>query len=298
MLDFPVSGVETWWWFPLLVAFCISATTSLGGLSGAFLLLPFQVSVLGFTGPAVSSTNLLYNVVATPAGVVAIIREKRMVWPLALVLGAGTLIGVFLGAYVRIALLPDVRGFKLFVAMVLLYIAGRLLHSALQRTSARKAAPTDRFEVTNTRVTLRHIGFSFHGDEYQLSTPFIFLLSAVVGVVGTTYGIGGGAIIAPFLVSVFRVPVYAISGPAFLSTFISSVGGVVAYSLFDLLGLSHGLNLHPDWLLGVLLGIGGFCGIYLGSRLQRFVPARIIKLVIFAAISFVVVKYVVEFFQG
>ena len=69
MFEFPISGVETWWWLPALVAFLISSLTSTGGVSGAFLLLPFQVSFLGFTGPAVSSTNLVYNIVATPGGV-------------------------------------------------------------------------------------------------------------------------------------------------------------------------------------------------------------------------------------
>jgi hypothetical protein len=37
---------------PLLVAFVVSALTAPAGVSGAFLLLPFQVSVLGFTSPA------------------------------------------------------------------------------------------------------------------------------------------------------------------------------------------------------------------------------------------------------
>jgi len=37
------------------------------GISGAVLLLPFQVSVLGTPSPAVTPTNLLYNVIATPA---------------------------------------------------------------------------------------------------------------------------------------------------------------------------------------------------------------------------------------
>lgn len=65
---FPVSGVEVNPLFPLLAAFFISLLTTPAGVSGAFLLLPFQVSVLGFTSPAVSPTNLIYNVVATPGG--------------------------------------------------------------------------------------------------------------------------------------------------------------------------------------------------------------------------------------
>ena len=71
-------------WFPPAAAFVISFFTSMAGISGAFLLLPLQMSVLGFTSPAVSATNLVFNLVATPAGVYRYGREKRVIWPLAL----------------------------------------------------------------------------------------------------------------------------------------------------------------------------------------------------------------------
>ena len=48
---FPVSGVETNPAVPFLVALVVSFFTSMGGVSGAFLLLPFQVSVLGLYQP-------------------------------------------------------------------------------------------------------------------------------------------------------------------------------------------------------------------------------------------------------
>jgi uncharacterized protein len=54
MVHFPVSGVEVNPLLPLFVAFLVSALTAPAGVSGAFLLLPFQVSALGFTSPAVS----------------------------------------------------------------------------------------------------------------------------------------------------------------------------------------------------------------------------------------------------
>ena len=52
---FPVSGVEVNPLIPPLIALVVSTFTSMGGVSGAFLLLPFQVSILNFTSPAVSS---------------------------------------------------------------------------------------------------------------------------------------------------------------------------------------------------------------------------------------------------
>jgi uncharacterized protein len=78
---FPVSGVETYILLPILVAILVSTFTSMGGVSGAFLLVPFQVSFLNFTSPSVSATNHLFNVVAIPSGVYRYIREGRMNWP-------------------------------------------------------------------------------------------------------------------------------------------------------------------------------------------------------------------------
>ena len=65
---FQVSGVETQVWLPPLVAFVISVFTSMVGISGAILLLPFQMTFLGYTAPSVSGTNLVYNIFAIPSG--------------------------------------------------------------------------------------------------------------------------------------------------------------------------------------------------------------------------------------
>ena len=130
---FPVSGIEVNPALPLVVTFVFSFFTSMGGVSCAFLLLPFQVSVLGFTSPAVSPTNLIFNIVAIPSGVYRYIREGRMAWPLTWVIIVGTLPGVLIGAIIRVKYLPNPRAFKLFVGFVLLYIGVRMLYELFQK---------------------------------------------------------------------------------------------------------------------------------------------------------------------
>jgi len=75
----------------------------------------------------------------------------------------------------------------------------------------------------------------------------MFLLAFIVGIIGGTYGIGGGAIIAPFCVAIFHLPVYTVAGAALMGTFITSIAGVIFYSLIP---LSSDLSTRPDWLLG------------------------------------------------
>jgi len=96
-VHFSVSSVDTWVFIPPLVAFIVSFFTSMGGVSGAFLLLPFQVSYLHFTSPSVSATNFVFNIVAIPSGVYRYLREGRMAWPLTWVVIVGNLPGVIKG---------------------------------------------------------------------------------------------------------------------------------------------------------------------------------------------------------
>ena len=134
------------------------------------------------------------------------------------------------------------------------------------------------------------------GRTYRLATVKLALLSFVVGIIGGTYGIGGGAIIAPFLVAGFRLPVHSIAGACLFGTLVSSVVGVLCYWLISMVLGESATPIAPDWLLGFLFGVGGAAGMYVGARLQRFLPARVIKAILAAAVLVVVVKYVVEFF--
>lgn len=297
MFEFPVSGVETWWWLPATFAFLVSALTSTAGLSGAFVLLPFQVSVLGYTAPGVTPTNLLFNVFAIPGGVYRFYREKRMVWPLVWTIAAGTVPGLLLGVIVRVRYLPQPGPFKLFVGLVLLYISIRLFRDVIRNRDIpadRNAGPTS-FHVVPQAFTLRDIKYRFNGTDYRVSTPVIFGLSALVGMVGGIYGIGGGAILAPFLVTVFGLPIHTVSGAALCGTFLNSTVGVLFYLVLAPLFAPGAQNASPDWLLGAMFGIGGFLGIYLGARLQKFLPARLIKLLLALLMIFIAGKYIIAF---
>jgi Sulfite exporter TauE/SafE len=100
----------------LAAAYFIALVTTPAGISGAVLLLPFQVSVLATPSPAVTPTNLLYNVVATPGALYRYWRQGQTGGRLALVLIAGTLPGVIAGSVIRVKLIPGPHVFALVVA--------------------------------------------------------------------------------------------------------------------------------------------------------------------------------------
>ncbi len=318
-MHFPVAGVEVHPLIPPLVSFLVATLTTPAGVSGAFLLLPFQVSVLGFSTPAVSPTNLLYNVVAIPGGLLRYLREGRMAWPLVWVVAVGTLPGVVVGGLLRVHVFLDPRPFKLFVGLVLLYLGGRLLweatpsgrrrrgelgaverkfqeHLAAARADGKRlAAGLPAAAVVRTASwSLRRVEYTFWGERFAFSPLVVFALALAVGVIGGIYGIGGGAIIAPFVVSFFSLPVYTVAGAALAGTFATSIAGVL---FFVTLGASGSVTVpvQPDWALGLLFGVGGLAGTYCGARLQRYLPERLIRVVLGVLVAFLGVRYVVQY---
>ena len=233
----------------LIAALVIAVVATPAGISGAVLLLPFQVSVLGTPSPAVTPTNLLYNVVATPGALYRYWRQGQTGGRLALVLIAGTVPGVIAGSVIRVELLPGPRVFDLVVAAVLVPLG-----MWLALTRPQRAGEPDR--------TARLI-----------PVPVLVVLAAAVGCVGGIYGIGGGSILAPVLLGSGRKP-SEVAPAALASTFVTSVAGVITFTILAL--YEHG-SVAPDWPTGIALGIGGLAGAYTGARFQSRMPDALIR---------------------
>ena len=85
-------------------------------------------------------------------------------------------------------------------------------------------------------------------------------------------------------------------GLTLLATFLTSIFGVTFYTIIAPLYAHTGLAIAPDWKLGILFGIGGLLGIYSGARLQKYFPAKAIKLILGVIILFLSVRYIIQIF--
>jgi len=233
----------------LAAAYLIATVTTPAGISGAVLLLPFQVSVLGTPSPAVTPTNLLYNIIATPGALYRYWRQGQTGGRLAVVLIAGTLPGVIAGSVIRVELLPGARVFDLVVAAVLIPLGGWLALSRPSRTGEPER------------------------DGRLIPAPALVVLAAAVGCVGGIYGVGGGSILAPVLIGSGRKPA-EVAPAALAATLVTSVGGVIT---FTILSLHQHIPVAPDWAIGVALGVGGLAGGYTGARIQSRMPEVVIR---------------------
>jgi uncharacterized membrane protein YfcA len=250
----------------ILLAFGISLVTTPAGVSGAVLLLPVQVSILRVPSPAVTPTNLLFNVLATPGGLYRYWRAGALAGPLAGTLVVGTLPGVVAGAVIRVEYLSGPRAFLLVVAAVLLPLG-----AWLATTGARRPSSAD-------------------GRVPPAARGRILVLALAVGVVGGIYGIGGGSILAPILLWL-GYSVFDVAGAALAATFLTSVAGILTYQVLQ---LHHGGAVAPEWRLGLALGAGGLAGSYLGARMQRRIPEALIRRSLGVIVLAVAARYLVE----
>jgi uncharacterized membrane protein YfcA len=230
-----------------LVAFAVALVTTPAGVSGAVFLLPVQLGVLGVPSPAATPTNLLYNVVATPGGLIRWVREGRLDRALTATLVLASVPGVVAGALLRVHLLSGRTAVLLLVGVVLLTVGVSLV---AVRPRAGRREPR--------RWVVRAIALA-------------------AGVVGGAYGIGGGSMVAPAL-ALLGMPVSRVAPAAVATTLATSVAGIAAFEAIAVLS-GTGDPIGPDWPVGVALGAGGLAGAYTGARLSgRRLPERGLRL--------------------
>jgi uncharacterized membrane protein YfcA len=253
------------WQWPVgaALAFLLALATTPAGVSGAVLLLPIQLSVLHVPSPSVTPTNLLFNVAATPGGLLRFAREQRLRGPLTGLLVAGTMPGVIAGAILRVEVFSGQRSFEVIAALVLLPLGLWLLLGA-QNLERPRPIPTRRHRQAT------------------------WLLALVVGTIGGLYGIGGGSILAPILIAL-GYSVYEVAPATLAATFLTSVAGILTYQVLQAL---HGGAIAPQWILGAFLGAGGFAGSYCGARLQSRLPERNLRRLLGLIACLVAARYI------
>lgn len=233
-----------------LAGFVVALACTPAGVSGAFLLLPIQVLVFGAPSPTVSATNLLYNVTATPAGALALGRRGQLDRRLAALVCAGAVPGVLIGVVARSTALASEQRFAPVAAVVLVGLGARLLADVRSTAAATRVAD----DVHAVRLAA---------------------LGLVAGAVGGLYGIGGAALLVPWLTAVERLAVRSVAAAGLVVTLVSSVVGLAVFTLADLLDVGEASA--PDWAVGLALGAGGAVGAVAGAWLQPRVPVNVLR---------------------
>jgi len=298
---FPLAGVTVPLWHLLWLGFWTGYTMALVGEATGIFSLPYAMSILRFDNIHVSPTNLVITVI-NPLGALLGFRRAGQwnvdfaLWPC-----LGALIGSEAGPFIRVKYLSDPVPFKALVGLALFWLGAHLVWEITPwylrkrdaqrlflerfRARAREAAEAGRLpsgipegaRIQTLERSWRHVRIGFLDQQWNLSVPMLFALGLGVGVVASTFGVGGGFLMTPLLVTLFKLPIYVIVAATIPFVMVQSIVG-----LFSYLVVVPALTGHyepPEWAFGFLAAAPAVFGAWLAAKTQRFVPEAYLKLV-------------------
>lgn len=315
---FPVAGVAVAVWHLVWLGFWTGYVMAVVGQASGTFALAYSASILQFNGVALSPTTLLITFLNPFGALLGFKRERQWNLDVALWLCVGAVLGAPLGPFIRVYALSDPVPFKALIGVALVLTAVQLCieispwylrRAARQRAFKHKFArataesrsagrlpsglPAD-FRITTVERSLRHVRIAYWGEEATLKTPAMLVIGFVVGVAGSTLGIGGGFLLVPILVIAYGLPLYVVVAASIPYVIVLSFAGLLGYLVT--LPLLTGVSIPPDWGFGLFVASGAIAGAWLAAKTQRFIPEAFLKPMLGAVTGAVGALYLINYF--
>jgi uncharacterized membrane protein YfcA len=246
-------------WLELLLiplGFAVGVYGTMVGAGGGFVLVPVLLLIYADEPPeAITSISLAVVFFNAVSGSTAYARQHRIDYLTGAIFAAATLPGAVAGAVV-------VRGvpratFDAMMGGTLLAIGAYTWWSSVRPAIIRP--PVSGRWVLRREMPGREEGSVFR---YSYNVWYGLGFSLVVGFVSSLFGVGGGILHVPVMITLLRFPVHiAVATSQFILVFMSGAGNVV--HLID--GELAGTNL----LRALLVAAGAIPGAQVGARLAR-----------------------------
>ncbi|HEU0001564.1 MAG TPA: sulfite exporter TauE/SafE family protein [Ktedonobacteraceae bacterium] len=252
-----------------LVGLLIGVLVGLTGMGGGSLLAPILILVFGVPPVWAVGTDVAYSTVTKALGSVVHIRQKQVNFKIALWLACGsvpaTLLSVTLVQYIRRhygsvvnGVILHAIGFTLILVAVLLVAKPFLMRRVEQkRLEAQKQAALagEAGELTSTSNTNRW--------EKRYRPLVTILIGAFVGFLVGLTSVGSGTLIIVSLAFLFpRLTAKELVGTDIFQAFMLLAAGAIAYITAGTI----------NWHIAGLLLIGSLPGVFVGSKLSKFIP--------------------------
>jgi len=297
---------------PLIVfggAFVIGILFVIMGAAGGLFTAAFQITAIGTNGPiginagnTIKPTNLFLTLCSPISGLLSYLKEKRFAYPVAIPFAIGIVIGAFFIGPPLSAKYLNLAAFKFYLGIICLVIGIKLyiesLASSIEKKKAMKAI-VDKFNAavkeakeSGKALELGSIEFdkfnpikfemSFWGETF-VAKPLLMLLGGVVmGIVASSFGVGGGFMFMPFMTTLVGYPMYLAVPIALAGAFSTSIGGIAKYVM---------MGYQPDWIMAALIAAGAMCGGVVGPKLQKKMPEILLKRLLAGALILTCLKY-------
>lgn len=236
---------------------------SIAGLGGGIFFVPALLYFANTYQPGsmppqvAAATSLIVIAVTALSSSISYLKQKKVDVQSALLFFIGSAPGAIVGVYVN-TLLPF-GGFTLLFGVFQLFMFTLMLVK-------------DRLKPRNIQWPIRRHFVDHEGNEYEYgySRWSAILIAFFVGVTSSLFGVGGGVLMVPAMMILFRFPPHIATATSMLVIFFSAVIGSVTNSW-------HG---NIDWLYAAMLAPGAWAGGKLGAYVASKMKGRTIVLVL------------------
>jgi len=248
----------------LAMSAAVGFVSGMFGIGGGFLMTPLLI-FLGIPPPIAVATVTAQIAASSMTGALGHWQKGKLDLKLAEFLVVGGLVGTGLGV---LAFNDIRRAGQLDAVITLSYLAlftvigGMMLFESVKRMSMGIAGRPVRLRRAGKHPRWLKLPFRvrfYRSRLYASAVPILFF-SALVGCVGAILGIGGGFIVVPALLYLFRVPTSVAVGTSLFQILITMTAATVLHAAS---------SQSVDIILAVLLIAGGVFGAQFGGRAGR-----------------------------
>ena len=277
-MDFGTITLLLFW--GTLVGLVFSLVGAAGGILASFGL----ITLIGVTDP--NSIKPMAQILSLATALVFIpgyIRRKATVMPLALMLSAGGVMGAIVGSTLSSHYLSDMSTFKPLFGLLTLIISAQIIWEIYKLRNEKKvssaACEKGVHSVSSIGTT---IAFSYADQNFKVSLWTPWLAGFFIAIIASAFGVGGGFLLVPFMVSFLRMPMFIIPATAAVVIFISGSISVTNY-------LRIGAEI--DWPILTYLIAGGIIGALIGPKLNRMMQDSWLRIFLASVLSLIGLKY-------
>ncbi len=290
-------------------AFIIGILFVIMGAAGGLFTAAFQITVIGTKGPVginagntIKPTNLFLTMCSPITGLMTFVKEKRFATPVAIPFAIGIVCGAFFIGPPLSAKYLNLAAFKFYLGIICLVIGIKLfiesLPSSIEKKKAMKAivqkfnAAVKEAKSSGKAIQMGSIEFDkfnpiqfdmrFWGETF-VAKPLLMLIGGIVmGVIASSFGVGGGFMFMPFMTTFVGYPMYLAVPIALAGTFSTSIGAISKYVM---------MGYQPDWIMAALIAAGAMCGGIVGPKIQKKLPEIFLKRLLAGALILTCLKY-------
>ncbi len=267
----------------------VGFVSGLFGIGGGFLMTPLLI-FLGIPPAIAVATQSAQIAASSTTGALAALRRKAIDLKLASVLTAGGFVGTAVGVWAfgamrragQLELVVVVSYVTLFTTIGSLMLVESLREVVSTRRGAARPRPGAAPRPAAFGWPLR---MRFPRSKLYASVLPIAGLAIAVGFFGTLLGIGGGFIMVPALLYLFRVPTAVVIGTSQLQVLCTALLAVV---------LQSAVNGAVDIVLALILVIGGVFGAQFGTRAGRALRADLFRVLLGLLVLAVGLRFAIE----